>query len=130
MMNETSEPRNATEARRHRASTKKKTTAANVSARPVTAKRKATTRRVRAEDKRESTSEVDTDAVARNLDRDTGSRKLKGHATHALESTAPGKRPTRKSTRKGANGIKPDSQQHNRAVRKTRSAKSRHATTT
>ena len=53
------------------------------------------------------------------------SKNTKGKATHELESSNPSKRPSRKSTRGGANRAKPDSQLKNRQTRAIRSPKSR-----
>ena len=130
MMNERNPPRTATEARRHRPSTKgtsmaSKTSRSAKAARPV---RKAAPKRVvLAEDKRESTDEVETDARPKNLTKDGDGRKAKGRAVHALEARSPDQRPSRKSTRRGANGIKPDTQMRRETTRRTRSAKARHA---
>lgn len=69
-----------------------------------------------------------TDAKPRNLNAaDKDSKKNKGKATHALEATQPGKRPSRKSTRGGANHIKADSQQARAVTRAHRSPQARHA---
>lgn len=133
MMKEPTEPRTSTEARRHRPSTKKQTKASaapKAAASPARKRRSLRRkRRVAAEDKRESTAEVVTDARPRNLKADSNSRKDKGSATRALEATTPGDRPSRKSTRRGANGAKPDSQQRRQVMRKVRSPKSRHSMT-
>ncbi len=43
------------------------------------------------------------------------------HATYEYETTAAGTRPSRKSTRRAANRIKPDSQLRRRQTRRTRS---------
>ena len=48
------------------------------------------------------------------------------HETRELEDSGSGK-PSRKSTRKGANRVKPDSQLQRRAVRRARSPEARHA---
>jgi hypothetical protein len=48
------------------------------------------------------------------------------HETHDLEDSGSG-RPSRKSTRKGANRVKPDTQLRQRAVRRTRSPRARRA---
>jgi transposase-like protein len=79
------------------------------------------------EDKRESPNDVVTDAAPKNLSADKDSKKNKGKFTHELEAQAPGARPSRKSSRGGANHIKPDSQQHRQRTRDVRSAKNRHA---
>lgn len=129
----------ATSRRRHRPSTKeqepeveaktekrgsRKVTAKT--AKPATAKRtakeKPTTRR---EDKREAPEEMETKARPKNLSGDTNDKKNKGQSTYRLESTEPGKRPSRKSTRGGANHAKPDSQQRRQTTRAVRSAKAR-----
>jgi hypothetical protein len=79
------------------------------------AKRKAGTMK---EDKRMSRKD---EANEKNL------RKDHDKASYELEATAAGKRPTRKSTRRGANRQKPDSQLKRRQTRKIRSPESRHA---
>ena len=60
----------------------------------------------------------------------TATRNVKSsrgdHPTHGLEDSATG-RPTRKSTRKGANRVKPDSQLRRRAVRQSQSPEARAA---
>lgn len=60
----------------------------------------------------------------------TASRNVKvdraDHETHDLEDSGTG-RPSRKSTRKGANRVKPDSQLRRRAVRRARSPEARSA---
>jgi hypothetical protein len=48
------------------------------------------------------------------------------HETHALEDSGSG-RPSRKSTRKSAHHVKPDSQLRNRAIRRAGSPKARRA---
>jgi hypothetical protein len=78
------------------------------------AKRKAGTMK---EDKRMSKA---NEAEEKNL------RKDHDKASYELESTSTS-RPTRKSTRRGANRIKPDSQLKRRQTRKVRSPQSRHA---
>ena len=59
--------------------------------------------------------------AARNVKVDRGK-----HETRDLEDSGSG-RPSRKSTRKGANRVKPDSQLERRAVRRARSPQARHA---
>lgn len=59
--------------------------------------------------------------AARNVKVDRGK-----HETHDLEDSGSG-RPSRKSTRKGANRVKPDSQLRRRAVRRARSPEARSA---
>lgn len=54
-------------------------------------------------------------------------RKDHNKASYELETTDTSKRPSRKSTRRGANRIKPDSQLRRRATRAVRSPKNRHA---
>jgi hypothetical protein len=130
MMRETNPPRTATEARRHRPSTKTASTAKKNSrtakaARP--ARKVAPKQVVLAEDKRESTDEVVTDARPKNLTKGGAGRKAKGRAVHALEARSPEKRPSRKSTRRGANGAKPDVGKRREALRRVRSPKARHA---
>lgn len=139
---ETMRPATTTGARRHRPSTKtngESTTAtrkrskleqrAMASTRrgakgDVTAKRAGPTQ----EDRREAPQDMVTAAKPRNLNSaDKDDKKSKGKATHALEATQPGKRPSRKSTRRGANHVKADSQQARAKTRSTRSPKSRHA---
>lgn len=83
-------------------------------------------RSARREDKRESPSEMVTDAEPKNLKADKNDKKSKGKSTHELEAQSPGKRPSRKSSRGGANHIKPDSQQRRQTMRAVRSAKNRH----
>ena len=78
------------------------------------AKRKAGTMK---EDKRMSRAD---EADEKNI------RKDHDKATYELESTRTS-RPTRKSTRRGANRMKPDSQLKRRQTRKVRSPESRHA---
>ena len=60
----------------------------------------------------------------------TATRNVKGtrgdHPTHGLEGSATG-RPTRKSTRKGANRVKPDSQLRRRVMRQSQSPEARAA---
>jgi hypothetical protein len=77
-------------------------------------KRKAGTMK---EDKRMSRKD---EASEKNL------RKDHDKASYELEATGTG-RPTRKSTRRGANRVKPDSQLRRRQTRKVRSPESRHA---
>jgi hypothetical protein len=82
----------------------------------------------RREDKRESPQAMVGGAQPKNLKgADTDDRKDKGKATHELEASNPAKRPSRKSTRGGANHIKPDSQLRRRVVRALRSPKNRQA---
>src|SRR5437764_170929 len=54
------------------------------------------------EDRRDSPSEVDTDAAPKNRKADKNDKKNKGKSTHELEAQAPGTRPSRKSRRGGA----------------------------
>jgi hypothetical protein len=131
MMDETNPPRTATEGRRHRPSTKSasRTNKARSNAKAKGPARKAARKRVVvAEDKRESTEQLLTDARPKNLSNDKGARKAKGRAVHALEARSPNQRPSRKSTRRAANGLKRDGQQRREATRRARSAKARHAT--
>lgn len=79
----------------------------------------------RREDKRENPKDFDTNASPRNLKAEKSDKKSKGKATHQLEASNPGKRPSRKSSRGGANHIKPDSQQRRQVTRSVRSAKNR-----
>lgn len=90
-------------------------------AKKKTATKKAAPKKVR-EDKRESPADFETSAAPRNLDGDT-----KGKSTHALEATEPGKRPSRKSSRGGANRVKPDAQKQRQTTRAVRSPKARNA---
>jgi hypothetical protein len=53
------------------------------------------------------------------------SKDQKGKATHELEASNPAKRPSRKSTRGGANHAKPDSQLKRRQTRAVRSPQAR-----
>ena len=92
------------------------------SKRPLDAKTGA-----RREDKRESPKEMVTDAKPKNLKADKNDKKSKGKSTYELESRPPGKRPSRKSTRGGANHAKPDSQLRRQTTRAVRSPKNRHA---
>lgn len=122
---ETMRPATTTGARRHRPSTKG--TAESETARRKRVKLErveaASGRKERVsaqEDRREAPAEMVTDAKPRNLN-------AKGKATHALEATPPGKRPSRKSTRGGANHIKADSQQARANTRARRSPKTRHS---
>lgn len=62
----------------------------------------------------------DNETVAPGESKDT-----KGKASYELESSNPAKRPSRKSTRGGANRAKPDSQLKNRQTRAVRSPKAR-----
>lgn len=78
------------------------------------------------EDRRDSPSQVDSDAVPKNRKADKNDKNNKGKSTHELEAHAPGTRPSRKSGRGGANHIKPDSQQRRATTRAVRSAKNRH----
>lgn len=59
----------------------------------------------------------DDEAPAKNV------RKDHNHAGYDLEGSAT--RPSRKSTRRAANRLKPDSNLHRRTIRKVRSPKSR-----
>jgi hypothetical protein len=77
------------------------------------AKRKAGTMK---EDKRMSRAD---EVEQKNL------RKDHDKATYELEASRG--RPSRKSTRRGANGVKPDSQLKRRQTRKVRSPQNRHA---
>lgn len=127
-------PMTATEGRRHRPSTKAKSTARGAKPPAKKAASKGSEGRalkhrvrVRTEDKREDPDEMSTSAKPKNLGAERDNKKRKGKATHALEAQAPGKRPSRKSTRKGANHVKPDSQQRRQHTRAVRSPKSRHA---
>jgi hypothetical protein len=134
-------PATATSARRHRPSTKaaEVETPSERRRRAASARRKATTTgrgskkalleksSAGHEDKRESPAEMTTDAKPRNVKADKNDKRSKGKSTHELESARPGKRPSRKSSRRGANHIKPDAQQHRQATREVRSAKNRHA---
>lgn len=53
-------------------------------------------------------------------------KKDHGNASYAVEGTAEGTQPSRKSTRGSANRAKPDATQHHRAVENTRSPSHRH----
>ena len=111
-------PRTATEGRRRRPSTHEK--------KPVVAKAKTKAAlkpavpKLRREDKREAPKEMETNARPMNVHAD-------GSGTHSLEASNPSKRPSRKSTRGGANRVKPDSQQQRQTTRALRSPESRHA---
>jgi hypothetical protein len=59
--------------------------------------------------------------LSKNLRND----KDKNRATYELEGTAKGKRPSRKSTRRSSNRMKPDSNLRRRTTRAVRSPKSR-----
>jgi len=50
---------------------------------------------------------------------------IEASVSHAAEARGPGKRPSRKSTRRSENRVKPDSQLRRQAVRAVRSPKSR-----
>ena len=76
--------------------------------------------KLRREDKREAPKEMETNARPMNVHAD-------GSGTHGLEASNPSKRPSRKSTRGGANRVKPDSQLQRRTTRALRSPESRHA---
>jgi hypothetical protein len=80
----------------------------------------------RTEDKREAPDEMVTTAEPMNYGAERDNKKRKGKATHALEARTPGKRPSRKSTRRAANHIKRDSQQRRQTTRAARSPKRRH----
>ncbi len=82
--------------------------------------------RTRPEDKRESYADVVTGAAPKNVKADKNDKRSKGKSTHELEAHAPGKRPSRKSTRRGANHIKPDAQQRRQRMRDVRSPENRH----
>jgi hypothetical protein len=79
---------------------------------------------IRAENVRKQTSGRPADGVTatRNIVDDTGDNKR----TYQLEDSGNGK-PSRKSTRAGANRMKPDSQLSRRETRKTRSPQARAA---
>lgn len=139
---ETTRPATATGARRHRPSTRSSGESREAQRKRAKLERRAAqaTRRgakgdVEAsrgdlpnEDRREHPADMVTDARPRNLkSAERDDKKSKGKSTHALEATQPGKRPTRKSTRRGANHIKADSQQARATKRGVRSPKSRHA---
>lgn len=112
-------PRTATEGRRRRPSTHEKKPI--VAVKPAAAKLKtAAAPKLRREDKREAPKEMETNARAKNVHAD-------GSGTHSLEASNPSKRPSRKSTRGGANRVKPDSQQQRQTTRALRSPESRHA---
>lgn len=59
-------------------------------------------------------------AEAKNLKKDHDG------ASVSMEGTAPGTRPSRKSTRRSSNHVKPDSALHQKAVSRTRSPTHRH----
>lgn len=139
---ETTRPATTTGARRHRPSTKtdgESATAqrkrAKLQQRSVASTRRGAKGDVTAhragpshEDRREAPADMVTAAKPRNLNSaDKDDKKSKGKATHALEATQPGKRPSRKSTRRGANHIKADSQQARATKRAARSPQARHA---
>lgn len=110
-------PRTATEGRRHRPATRaKKPAPVKVVAKAV----KAAPLKLRREDKREAPIEMETNARAKNVHAD-------GSGSRGLEASNPDKRPSRKSTRGGANRAKPDTQQRRQATRATRSPEARHA---
>lgn len=110
-------PRTATEGRRHRPATRAKKAAAPAK---VVKSVKAAAPKLRREDKREAPVEMETNARAKNVHAD-------GTGTRGLEASNPEKRPSRKSTRGGANRVKPDAQQRRQATRATRSPEARHA---
>jgi hypothetical protein len=69
-----------------------------------------------------------TNGRPKNLKKaDKDDKTNKGKSTRELEASNPEKRPSRKSTRGGANHIKPDSQQRRQTTRKVRSPENRHA---
>jgi len=111
-------PRTPTEGRRRRPSTHEKEPAV-AKAKPKTALKPAAPK-LRREDKREAPVEMETNARSMNVHAD-------GSGTHTLEASNPLKRPSRKSTRGGANRVKPDSQQQRQTTRALRSPESRHA---
>lgn len=129
-------PRTPTAGRRHRPSSKASNvktslkTRAKAQSKATTGKGnsngRATKPRMRAEDKREDPDEMVTNARPKNIEADKDSKKNKGKSTHALEASSPGKRPSRKSTRRSANHMKRDSQQRRQTMREVRSPKSRH----
>lgn len=109
-------PRTATEGRRHRPATRVKKPVAVKVVKAV----KAAPVKLRREDKREAPIEMETNARPKNVHAD-------GTGTRGLEASNPDKRPSRKSTRGGANRVKPDTQQRRQATRATRSPEARHA---
>ncbi|MBX3230797.1 MAG: hypothetical protein KIT84_01160 [Labilithrix sp.] len=139
---ETTRPATATGARRHRPSSKADGESRDAQRKRAKLQRRvtaATTRGAKgdveanrrgpiAEDRREAPEEMVTKAKPKNLkSADKDDKKSKGKSTRALEATAPGTRPSRKSTRRAANHIKADSQQARATKRGVRSPKSRHA---
>jgi len=110
-------PRTATEGRRRRPSSHEKKPAVAAKAKAVL---KPAAPKLRREDKREAPVEMETNARPMNVHAD-------GSGTHSLEASNPLKRPSRKSTRGGANRVKPDSQQQRQTTRALRSPESRHA---
>jgi hypothetical protein len=110
-------PRTATEGRRRRPSTKAKKPVVATTAELKTVTKKP---RMLREDKREAPQEMETNARAKN-------RHADGTGTRGLEASNPSKRPSRKSTRGGANRVKPDSQQRRQQTRALRSPESRHS---
>jgi hypothetical protein len=114
----------ATPAERRRAATARRTKTAirNRSRHGV-----AAAQSVPHEDKRESPAELGSDVASNNSKVDRNDKKSKGKSTHDLEVQAPGTRPSRKSTRRGANHIKPEAQKHRQTTRAVRSPKRRHA---
>lgn len=136
-------PRPTATAARRRRPTSKPTEAGKPAERRVTAREQragatpatgrgskggtAAKQRALREDKREAPSEVVTDAAPTNLNADRNDKKSKGKSTHSIEAHAPGTRPSRKSSRRGANHIKPDAQQRRQVTRAARSPERRHA---
>lgn len=85
-------------------------------------KKSRSTKARRAQPTKEPATRVRAGAAAqKNL------RKDHDKATYELESTDAAARPSRKSTRRGANRVKPDSQLKRRHTRAIRSPQSRHA---
>jgi hypothetical protein len=119
----------ATAARRRRPTSKPAEVETPAERRRAAGGRKRTLAKTTAprEDKRDSPSETVTDAVPKNLKADKNDKKSKGKSTHELEAQPPGTRPSRKSSRGGANHIKPDAQQRRQTMRAVRSPKNRHA---
>lgn len=63
--------------------------------------------------------------AAKDRSRPGDTKDMKGKATYELESSNPAKRPSRKSSRGGANRAKPDSQLKRRQTRAVRSPSAR-----
>ena len=77
----------------------------------------------------EAEATMETAPTGEAAEREHAKNLKKEHdgAAYAVEGTAEGGQPSRKSTRGSANRAKPDSTQHHRAVEQTRSPSHRHS---